>query len=299
MTTMPPISQQTRQALRRHQAASPAAPTQPSARDWLDLLRLLAPLGEVWLETRLPGVGLSQRISLHGPRPAGQGASIAARDYALSLFFDDWCRVREIRPTTALDPHRLAIQDRGGATVATLWSEAPICPLLLRSAVRTFQDGGSASSETPRSPDAETSATAQLRGRTHQTRRRLAKTPGLRPLGPERLSGWLDSVLQQALPMRLQMGTAGVVQRGDLLLRPVRQGPSGWLELAGQRARVRLDRARIASAWIHHLPGGHGQRRQVRLYDAQGRALLFVEGVPRSDGAEDPRWRTLLNTLLD
>lgn len=309
MTTMPPISPRTRRALRLRQTtpARSGPGARPSAPAWLGLLRQLAPLGEVWIETRLPGLGVSQMVTLHGPRTQDEVARIAARGYELRLFLDHWCDVREIRPTMALAPHRLAIGGRAGETLATFWSDAPICPLLLRSAVRAFHDAGQpptppagtrvGGGERPRPPDDDTaSADAQLRG---YARQRPTPTPELREIALDRLPAWLDAVLRQSLPVRLQAGTAGLVQCCDAVVRADPETRDGWLRLAGQRVRLELDRRRLGSAWIHTRPAGAGQRRQLRLYASDGRALLFVEGAPRFGETEDPRWRTLLNTLLD
>jgi putative heme degradation protein len=69
--------------------------------------------------------------------------------------------------------------------------------------------------------------------------------------------------------------------------------------LQGDSAELRIDAARIDSAWVLKVPGEKAEQASLRLYDHQGRSLANIAAVLGFDHGENPIWRTLINALLD
>jgi putative heme degradation protein len=55
----------------------------------------------------------------------------------------------------------------------------------------------------------------------------------------------------------------------------------------------------LVSAWILQRGQAAESRRQLRLYDEDGRALALIGAAPGWRQTECPLWRTLVNALID
>jgi hypothetical protein len=322
MTAMPPLSRQARHELcliRRDTAAHRSFARSPM-HPWLDLLQRLTGLDQTWIETQTSGVNLVQRSVLHGIRTRRNIGSVEGRRFALTMLFDAWFRVREMVPTGDFDTYQLAVEDRQGARLLTLWSDAVQGGCLLRSTFRAFRsgDGGSlvrgsdplscvcwpviipfAERSAPGSPGADLVELAEVCRWTRLAPERLGDHCAFSRVRTDRVPDFLEALVHQALPVRLSTGTAGVAQRCDVAFKSCFGRDTGRLQLLGDDARLRLETAAIGTAWIYAPVGTSSSRRQLRLYDDAGRALLFIEDLPGFRDAENPMWRTLLNTLPD
>jgi hypothetical protein len=95
--------------------------------------------------------------------------------------------------------------------------------------------------------------------------------------------------------MQVVAGNDAVVQRVGFTPFATRQGP-GWQYLHGDDVTLRFDTLALDSARV--VAPRTGGCRQLRLYDADGRAIAILSPWPRA-GVEPDIWRTLLNALVE
>ncbi|AHF05595.1 hypothetical protein MARPU_13025 [Marichromatium purpuratum 984] len=278
--------------------------TPPARRTWPELLWDLGCLEQLWIETELPGVRLTQQARLQGIRVRDHYAWLEGRGFALHGFLAHWQRLRA-------QPRGLRIEDASGSALLELSLARDASDFALRTLLHTH------ATVTDERPHASSPGRLHTSPSTWQgpedpaIRHDLAEACGWLRLHPPRLRdhgrltlvdhelvGCLfEALADQGRALRVLTGTRGVAQRfsGVFHTHHRRSGP--WLQLIGDGARMRLDTAAVDSAWVFQRTGT--SRRQLRLYDDSGRALAIIEDHPALDGSEDPIWRTLINALSD
>jgi putative heme degradation protein len=184
---------------------------------------------------------------------------------------------------------------RLAASRAASWSE---------SAPRIVADTEDLNSDTLRGLMAELDDSVDLMD--------LAEATGQLQLSPERLRErgranavdaelvpcFLEALAEQALPIRIATGTAGVAQSLDCAFFCHRRD-GAWQTLQSDSARLRIDTSEIDSAWISRVSHAANEQTWLRLYDARGRSLATIGSVPGFVVGENPIWRTLVNALQD
>ncbi len=120
-----------------------------------------------------------------------------------------------------------------------------------------------------------------------------------RPVEPELISCFLETLADQTLAVRVLAGTSGVAQCFQGSFHAYRVLEDDWIQLLAEQACLQLEPAAIDSAWVLERPGPDGARHQLRLYDEHGRALVFIEDLPIWSERESPIWRTLVKALMD
>ncbi len=140
---------------------------------------------------------------------------------------------------------------------------------------------------------------AEVCGWRRFTSARLHARGRLTLVDAELIPCFLEALTDQALPVRILMGTAGVAHRFEGAFHIHERRKDSWIHLMGDDVRLRLDAGAIDSAWIFQRADTFARNRQIRLYDESGRALVVIEDLPGFGGAENPIWRTLVNVLSD
>ncbi|RNE89462.1 hypothetical protein [Marichromatium sp. AB31] len=280
----------------------PATPSPPHRRCWAELLWDLGCLDQVWIETELPGIQLTQQALLQGIRIRDHYAWLEGRGFALHGFLAHWQRLQG-------QPRGLRIEDAGGAKLLGISLARDASDFALRTLIHTHQDDDR---RVPPGQGRHQPAPSTWQGPTDpDTRHDLAEVCGWLRLHPPRLRdhgrltlvdhelvGCLfEALADQGRALHVLTGTRGVAQRFSGVFHTHHRRAGPWLQLIGDGARLRLDTGAIDSAWVFQR--ADTSRRQLRLYDDGGRALALVEDQPSLDGSEDPIWRTLINALSD
>ncbi len=291
---------------------------------WPELLRDLARLDRVWIETAIPGLDMAQAALLQGIRIEQNIAQATGRRFALHLFLDQWHVLRTLPDGEIEDPQQLRIEDQSRTTLLTLSLDHRSNGFALRTLLRNHQAERQRVVPLHRRTDRVATASnyaafirvlnqhsqvgvddpdsldiGEVCGWQRLSPERLREQGQIQPVDPEQIACFLGALADQALPVRVLTGTAGVAHRFDGAFYFHQRRAGSWLQLLGDDVRLRIETAAIDSAWVFRRQGASGQRRQLRLYDASGRALAVIENLPGFDQAENPIWRTLINTLLD
>jgi putative heme degradation protein len=294
---------------------------------WPELLADLSCLGEVWLESESPALTLSYRTSLAGLHVQDDLGLLQGEAMALRLLLGR-CRVvtavgGSVGDCSGADPlpRSLAIEDDRRRALLTLRldPDADVAAFLLRLLLRVHGGVRRRIRPAPRPSAAAVGSLdahplAELEQRAHGLDDGLtlvdaAEVCGLLALHPRRLREQgsavgidpdlvpcaLESLADSAAPMQVIAGNDAVVQRVGFTPFAARQGP-GWQYLRGDRVTLRLDTRTVDSAWV--VAPRTGGCRQVRLYDADGRAIAILSPWPRTD-VEPDIWRTLFNALVE
>jgi len=272
------------------------------------LIQDLGRLDSVWIETNTPDISLRQQAHWRGARLDGASARVSGRRFRLEARLAAWHALRGEPETPAL-LHQARIEDAQGQAVLRLRVEGTADAARLERLLRTHaplvrlpraaRDAAAVSGIASVSRDAESLGAEDL-AELHQ-QQRLDPT-ALRQRGQ---LDWVDATLvpclleaaaNQMLSLRLAAGTPGLVQQLERTVYSFRWEGGGWARLSGEQATLRLDTEAIDSAWVLRRPDG---RQQLRLYDEEGRALLFIDSPPGLAEPEHPIWRTLINALRD
>jgi hypothetical protein len=117
---------------------------------------------------------------------------------------------------------------------------------------------------------------------------------------PTRVGPALEILADERTPVHIVCGNDAVVR--SLHCRPnLAHADSGSLYLRGDGVTLRLDTTAVASAWVVQ-PATGLPRRELRLYDADGRAIACFAAVrdvgTGQTGGEPPPWRALLDALI-
>jgi hypothetical protein len=115
---------------------------------------------------------------------------------------------------------------------------------------------------------------------------------------PDLVPCLLETLAEQALPVRVAVGDGAVVQWVDDAFHCY-EARQEQVQIQGAGLRLALSRAALDSAWVLIQGQGPGARRQVRLYGEDGRALALIESAARPGQSDCPLWRTLANALVD
>lgn len=288
---------------------------------WQDLLWDLSCLEGVGIEVATPSASLTHRGALAGLRVHGDIAHLKAEGFALRVLLD---RCRGLKGGDSGTP-LILIEDTQGHPAVSLSApprdpaQVPLWRLLLGA-----QGAGGRPLTTPeRLPRTAGLPFCDARdGRLAELDRRcrgledgvafldLAELCGLLALHPARLRDRgraidvdptlipcvLSAVVDHVAPLRVVVGNDAAVFQVEMAPYLARVG-AGWQILRGDQGELRLDTGAIDSVWIFG-PAGRGTR-ELRLYDADGRALGVIGPVPTAEGAEPSVWRTLINALLE
>jgi hypothetical protein len=297
---------------------------------WFEILCDLGLLGDLRLELATARVRLVDRVSLATLHVDGTLATLAGREQSLRLLLarchalsaapardallleDDLGRpLLRLRPVTANDAWRWRLVLGGilggaGRVVPQHLAPPALAPLS-RHPLGTLQALCADHAEAPGFTD-----TAELSGQLAlepaRLRREAAAGGGAAvAVDPALIPCALRSLCEEVLPLRLTTGSDALVLRRQAAFHhyDYAQGRSG---LTGDTTRFEIDVAAIDSAWVVGGDTGAGRARQLRLYDADGRALAIIAAAPmRAAGRGDhgtahrrgePRfWRSLMNAL--
>jgi hypothetical protein len=321
-------------------AAAPGAPPQPrfephpvlhqaitGARlngHWPEILSDLGLLGSVRLELTTARVRFSDELSLAGLRFHGPMATLGGDTQSLRLLLE---RCHALAATPEGDA--LLLEDdlrrpllrltRAAGSAAWLWrlvrggvlgGAERVVPLNQPAPlVTSLEDhplGILQALCTDDAPDFVDTAelSGQLALAAGRLRRDAANGGGAAvAVDPALIPCVLRSLCEQALPIELSLGCDALVLRRRAAF-DAYDYAQGRAQLAGDGAQMAIDVAAIDSAWV---VGAAGRGRQLRLYDADGRALAVIAAVPCSGGCsggasgacggEPCLWRSLMNAL--
>jgi len=278
----------------------------------------------MWTLTSAPGIELDYRADLTGMRVRDHMGLLSRHGHALRLMLNrcHWLRPTADNPGTA-DPEQVSIKDRSGCPLLTLRPDSRDQGFLFRALLRVHTGAAREQRSTPesllnRAPRAmrRTQGTTaldtpsggisdgidgrdviELSGRTafdpcelRDRGRAVAVDPNLVPCA-------LEYLVDQVVPLRLITGNQGVVQRLDAALYSHRF-EGYWQRLGGKGISLRLDTRALSTAWVFQRAASPSLLRELRLYDADGRAMAILGVQPTPQGTEPPVWRTVINALL-
>jgi hypothetical protein len=296
---------------------------------WFEILSDLTLLGRVRLDAATPHLRFSDELSLAGVRVDGPLATLSGATHALRLLLarchalaaspardallllDDLGRPQLKLSAAAVDDARLWRIVLGGILGAAervvpqcQGVQAPALATLASHPLGLMQalcdDGADA-------PDFRDSAelTGQLAlapARLHREAEvgrasAIAVDPALVPCA-------LRSLCEELLPIVVTTGSDALVLRRAAAFHAYAED-AGRACIDGDGARFELDLAAIDSAWVMRRSGAP---RELRLYDADGRALAVIGAVASACrdkpgpsccgcGGEPRFWRSLMNAL--
>lgn len=273
---------------------------------WPELLADLALLGLVWIETEQAGVRVALRHRLSAFQVQGILGYLDTPEYQARMLLDE-CYALDFRA----DERGLAIVDDGAQPLVAIQIESGVHPLPLRLLLSSL--GAHGRRVFPVAHQARGSARVaalehHTSGRLQRDCRSLEPEPGGLGLGFQDLaeiSGrrslnprlWvqegapggdgaiavdpslvpcaLETLVDQVHPLALISGSHGWISRS------IQQFYShayidGRLCLRGDDARLRLDVRAIDSAWVVGEQRLGIDRRSLRLYDEDGRAMAVI-----------------------
>lgn len=134
---------------------------------------------------------------------------------------------------------------------------------------------------------------AELTGLLGLEPRRLRAMGRATAIDPALIAGLMDICVDQQLPIWCMLGNGGLLVRRKLGVQSVQmRRERRWL--CGADLALNCETEGIDSAWVLESEG----RRQIRLYDSEGRALGILEPELQPDGGETPLWRRLIDALI-
>jgi hypothetical protein len=303
---------------------------------WFEMLSDLGMLGPVRLMLATPTVNLmTDQLSLAGLRVDGQLATLHGTGQSLRLLLD---RCHALAAAPARDA--LTLEDDLGRPLVRLAPPAPgesrlwrlvlggilggaerVVPLrhatpdlapLERHPLGMMQSLCDDGADAPGFGD-----TVELSGQRSLApdclrREAAARGGSVTAVDPALIPSALRSLCDEVLPIVVTVGSDALVLRRRAAFHAYAQ-VQGRARIDGDGIRVEIDMAAIDSAWVVGGAAGAGDR-QLRLYDADGRALAVIaaagsccrgdHGNPqaaqqgrRPSGGEPPFWRSLMNAL--
>lgn len=299
---------------------------------WSEILSDLGLLGDLRLELATARVRLVDRVSVAALRVDGVLATLATTGQSLRLLLTR-CHALSAAPAgDALlledDLHRPLLRLRQGtADAAWLWrlvlggilgGAGRVVPQhLAPPALAPLSSHPLGALQTLCADDADAPGftdTAELSGQLAldpaRLRREAAAGGGAAvavAVDPALIPCALRSLCEEMLPLVLTAGSDALVLRRQTAFHHYDYA-QGRARLAGDATRFEIDVAAIDSAWVVGGDTGHGDTRQLRLYDADGRALAIIAAAPtqvrgQGDAGATPRggeprfWRSLMNAL--
>jgi len=136
---------------------------------------------------------------------------------------------------------------------------------------------------------------AELCGLLRLDPNRLRQRGQVQRVDPVLIPVLLETLCEQLVSLRLITGNDALIRRVDIVPYASTGGIGGFY-LRGERVSLRLDPAAIATALVVRRTDTPLPRREVRLYDETGRALLIL-GAADDAVSEPPVWRALVDAL--
>ncbi|WP_201220678.1 hypothetical protein [Halochromatium roseum] len=283
---------------------------------WPELLADLELLGRVWIETEQRGLRIAQRQRLGGLRVQGMLGHLDKPGYQLRVLLDQ-CHALASQD----DLQGLVIEDATQQPLVRIQLEAGTHPLPLRVLLSSLGANGRRVVPAPAPQDGRQMAALEQHAIHRLQRdcqalepepkclglsfRDLAELSGrqsLNPLpwmraaargdepaiavDPALVPCALETLVDQVHPLALSSGSQGWVSRsiqqfyGHAYL-------DGQLSLRGDHARLELDVRAIDSAWVVGERRGEIDRRSLRLYDDEGRAMAIIGSAAAAAAAAE------------
>jgi len=298
-------------------AAASGSPAPRGGGCWSALLTDLGCLEPLWLRTAVTGVELTHRTHLAGMRTVAGTGRLSCPRHALRLVLD---RCRSLRADPE-NPEQVSIENQAQEPLLTFLPDSADQGFLLRVLLAVHNDLGD---DAPPASDLACSGGVGTDARGHEAidsiearildgiddrdvselSGRLAFRPcQLRDRGaavavePDLIGCALETLVDQVVPLRVISGNDGVTQRLDAAFYAyARQG--SWLQLSGEGVRLRIGTQALHTAWVFQRGERLALSRELRLYDANGRALVIMGAAPTPDGREPAVWRAVMDALL-
>ncbi|RKT45695.1 hypothetical protein [Thiocapsa rosea] len=296
--------------------------TAGKVRDWTAFLRELVGAGQLRIGTSQPAVTLEHHGNWPGVRIDDSFGIASGRRFTLRMVLDRWSHIDGSGTDAAEQGPRsdISILDREGAPLLDLGfgEEGRVrgsdvltrCRTLSRAASwcepapQRDGDGAELDSVPFRRLMAELGDSvdvadlAEATGQFRLNPARLRERGSASAVDAELVPCFLEALAEQALPVRITTGTAGVAHTLDCAFFCHRRD-GVWQTLRSDSARLRIDTSKIDSAWVLNASEAAHEQTSLRLYDAQGRLLAQLSSVPGFVAIENPIWRTLVNALQD
>lgn len=299
-----------------HQAAGGA---NPLVEPWRELLWYLACLDSVWIEAGGTGRALRQRLSAREMRVEGDLGWVIGPGFQIHCFLDEWHAMHPRLVPSAAIPDGFRITDQAGTSLLSLGVDSPADRFALRILARAHALDRQWRCDTRTGEDRATRVSRHLQqlsawleagarplevgdiaevcGWLTLTPERLHRRGRAMRAEPEHIPLFLQTVAEQALAVRVLTGTGGLAQCCEGVFDRTAYDGNGWLELVADGACFRLDPATVHSAWVLSRCDADRAWHQLRLYDAEGGAILLMESLPVPGCGEHPIWRALIGAV--
>ncbi len=301
---------------------------------WFELLSDLGMLGRVRLDLATARVSFADRLDIAALRVNGSLGTLTGVEQSLRLLLDRcyalatstardglWVEDDLRRPQLCLRPltpdgdwlWRLVLDGVCGASGRIVprreSAPAPVLGPLQRHPLAALQDACDQADAAPGFRD-----TAELTGQLELQPARMRREAGAgaetdTAVDPALIPCALRNLCEEVLPLVVTVGSDALVLRRQVAFYAYDYS-QGRAQLQGAETRLEIDAAAIDSAWVVGSGRHGGSGRQLRLYDADGRALAIIgaaprsyrggsDGVSESCGCPEPRfWRSLMNALV-
>ncbi len=295
--------------------------TTGKVRYWTAFFRELVGAGQLRIGTSQPAVTLEHHGNWPGIRIADSFGSASGRRFTLRMMLDRWSHIDGSGTDAAERDRRsdISILDREGAPLLDLGfgEDRPGIAADVLTRCRTLCPAPSRSEPAPqRNRDvdldnhplrrqtaelgdaADVADLAEATGQLRLSPARLHERGCASAVEAELVPCFLEALAEQALPIRIATGTAGVAHSLDCAFFCHRR-EGVWQTLRTDSSRFRIDTSKIDSAWVLRVSEAAHEHSSLRLYDARGRLLAKISSVPGFVAIENPIWRTLVNALQD
>jgi putative heme degradation protein len=296
--------------------------TADNVRSWTAFLGEFVGAGQIRIGTSQPAVTLEHQGNWPGIRIEDSLGIAPGRRFTLRMVLDRWSHIdrsgtdatdRDQRPDISiLDREGAPLLDLGfgedhrGLASDVLTRYAVLCrsPSWFEPEPKHTEDAGKLSSNPVRGTAAElrnavdVADLAEATGQLFLSPARLRERGCVKAADAALVPCFLEALADQALPVRIVTGTAGVAHSLDCAFVCHRR-EGVWQTLRSDSARFRIDTSKIDSAWVLKVSEATHEHSSLRLYDARGRSLATIASVPGFVVGENPIWRTLVNALQD
>ncbi|MFD2111348.1 hypothetical protein [Thiorhodococcus fuscus] len=298
-------------------------PQPGSRRDWSDLLRDLTRLDHMRIETAVPGARLNQSVHLQGIRVQNGFGLAAGRHFRLHVLLERWHRLRPLADHQRPAVSGIRIEDTNHQALLDLRVDSDADHSTLAELLDRYHSEPARILPHQRfgwrnTPPTEPShlGCMDCKWRSDCGTQEMIDVARVcdwpldigmdrsldrntTAIAAESALELLRIVADQALPIRLLMGTPGVAQRFDGAFHRLERKDSGSLALIGDEVEFHLQPSRIGSAHIAEHRTHSGRHRQIWLQTSRGRTWAILEDLPGFCETETPLWRTLINSLTD
>ncbi len=286
---------------------------------WAEFLRDLAGIGQIRIGTSRPAVTLEHDANWPGSRLKEAVGIASGRLFRLRMMLERWSHIDlsrtdagRLRHLAILDVQGAALLDLGfgegpqgialdaliqrhGTCLTASWSESAI----KRTVDARGFDGDALCGQVAELGDSlDAVDVAEATGQLQLCPARLRERGRATAVDAELVPCFLEALAEQALPIRIATGNAGVAHSLDSTFFCYRR-EGAWQALRGDSSRFRIDASKIESAWVLTVSEAGREHASLRLYDARGRSLATLGSAPGFVAEENQIWRTLVNALLD